>query len=68
MEKLYMDAKEEIIRIQEENFGILNRYEGGATKDDFEKTQIELTKAKQAKVEIDKECEQCKQRQNSLIL
>jgi centrosomal protein CEP290 len=38
-EKLYIDAKEDIIAVKETNLSILNDYEGGATREDYEKVK-----------------------------
>jgi hypothetical protein len=41
-EKLYINAKDDIISTKESNLSILNDYEGGATREDYEKVKSKV--------------------------
>ena len=46
MEKLYMEAKDEVIRANEEKLFVLNEYEGGATRKEFDEAKEKIESQK----------------------
>lgn len=59
MEKLYMEAKDEVIQVNEEKLAVLNEYEGGATRVELEKQNVKLEELKIANEQLKLKCEKC---------
>ncbi len=59
MEMLYMEAKDEVIRVSEEKLAVLNQYEGGATKLELEKQNADFQGLKVDNEELKRKCEKC---------
>ena len=57
MEKLYMEAKDEVIRANEEKLFVLNEYEGGATRKEFDEAKEKIESLKSQTEELNSKCE-----------
>ena len=54
-----MEAKDEVIRVNEEKLAVLNEYEGGATRVELEKQSVKLEELNIANEQLKLKCEKC---------